>query len=73
MDENIGQILQPVGIFLSGEPHQAVLEYVELQWFNIGHQDVDPDVELEIINEERVTDVLLHDHLAFLLLAGNFP
>ena len=73
MNENISQVLHPVRIFLRGEPHQVVLEYVELQWVYAGHQDVDPDIELEIINEERVTDVLLHYHLAILLLAGNIP
>ena len=73
MDENILQILQSVGIFLSGKSHQTVLEYVELQWVYAGHQNVDPNIELEIINEQGVADVLLDYHLALLLLAGNIP
>ena len=71
MDEDILQVLQSVRIFLGGESHQTVLEYVELQWVYAGHQNVDPNIELEIINEEGVPDVLLDDHLAVLLLAGN--
>ena len=73
MDENVSQVLHPVRIFLRGEPHQAVLEYVELQWVYAGHQNVYPNIELEIINEEGVTNVLLDYHLAVLLLAGNVP
>ena len=71
MDENIGQILQPVGIFLSGEPHQTVLEDVKLERLYAGHQDVDANVKLEIINQERVGDVVLDYHLTILLLTGN--
>ena len=73
MDENILQILQSVGIFLGGKSHQTVLEYVELQWLYAGHQNVEPNIELEIINEQGVADVLLDYHLALLLLAGNIP
>ena len=73
MDENILQILQSVRIFLGGESNQTVLEYVELQWVYAGHQNVYPNIELEIINEEGVTNVLLDYHLAVLLLAGNVP
>ena len=73
VDENILQILQSVRIFLSGESHQTVLEYVELQWLYAGHQYVDPNIELEIINEQGVANVLLDYHLALLLLAGNIP
>ena len=51
--------------------HQTILVDVKLERFYAGHENVDPDIELEIINEERVTDVLLHYHLALLLLAGN--
>ena len=71
MNKYICQGLHPVRIFLSGEPHQTILVYVELQWVYAGHQNVDPNIELEIINEERVADVLLDDHLAVFLLAGN--
>ena len=73
MDENILQILQSVRIFLGGESNQTVLEYVELQWVYAGHQNVYPNIELEIINEEGVTNVLLDYHLAVLLLTGNVP
>ena len=39
--------------------HAAAAEK-ELQWVQVGHQHVHPQVELEPVQEERPADVLLH-------------
>ena len=67
MDVVVRQVLHLVGVGPSGEPHEAVLKDVEPQGLDAGHQDVDPDVELEAVNQKRVGDILLDNHFALLL------
>eukprot|EP00968_Pinguiococcus_pyrenoidosus_P025402 scaffold6009_cov248-Pinguiococcus_pyrenoidosus.AAC.8 len=58
----VGEILLAgLDVLLRGKPHQAFAEDVHPQWLHRGHQDVDPQVELEAIYQQRPPDVLLCD------------
>ena len=67
VDVVVPQVLHLVGVGPGGEPHEAVLEDVEPQGLNTWHQDIDPDVKLEAVNQKRIVDVLLDNHFAILL------
>ena len=67
VDVVVSQVLHLVGVGPGGEPHEAVLEDVEPQGLNTCHQDIDPDVELEAVNQKGIVDVLLDHHFAVLL------
>ena len=45
-----------------GEAHEAVFIYEYSQRINGYDEHIYPEVELEAINEQRVRDVLLHNH-----------
>ena len=67
MDVVVHQVHHLVGVGPSGEPHEAVLEDVEPEGLNAGHQDIYPDVKLEAVNQKRIVDVFLDNHFALLL------
>ena len=67
VDVVVPQVLHLVGVGPGGEPHEAILEDVEPQRLDAGHQDIDPDVKLEAVNQKRSVDVLLDNHFAILL------
>ena len=48
-------------------PDKPLLVQVDLQWVHAGEENVEPEVELASVDEQRVGDVLLHAHLRFLV------
>ena len=64
MTELVLEMLLAQGELLGGEPDESVLVDVELDGVHAGHQQVDPEVELEPVDEEGVGDVALHDRVA---------
>ena len=48
-------------------PDKPLLVQVDLQWVHAGDENVEPEVELASVDQQRVGDVLLHTHLRLLV------
>ena len=48
-------------------PDKPLLVQVDLQWVNPSEENIEPEVELASVDEQRVGDVLLHAHLCLLV------
>ena len=48
-------------------PDKPLLVQVDLQRVHAGEENVEPEVELAAVDEQRVGDVLLHTHLRLLV------
>lgn len=76
MDEAIGCRLLTIRILLGREPHQALLEEVDLQRVETRDERIDPQVILKALDQVRIAHVLRYDvarlPLHLLLQAYNF-
>ena len=52
---------------VSRVPDEAFLVEVDLDGVNSGEENVETEVELASVDQQRVVDVLLHAHLALLV------
>ena len=48
-------------------PNEAFLVEVDLDGVNSGEENIETEVELASVDQQRVVDVLLHAHLALLV------
>ena len=67
VNELVSYVGHLTAVLLGGEPHQSLLVEIQPQGSDTGQQDVQPQVELQLVDEEGSVEVLLHHHLVLLV------